>query len=85
MLQKQDLREPKILVPKKTAAALFYGALSIILRPCKMMDASFVKHKTSRIIFFVPSMAQAFIRGDFSLLIFGHFILDNLTNKKRIQ
>ena len=43
----------------------FFEALSIILRLCKMMDTSFCCTKTSRIISFVPSMAQAFIRGDF--------------------
>ena len=47
----------------------FFEALSIILRPCKMMDTSFCCTKTSPIISFVPSMAQAFIRGDSPLLI----------------
>ena len=46
-------------------ARRFFGELSIILRPCKMMDANFAKYKTSHITSFVPSVAQAFIRGDF--------------------
>ena len=50
-------------------AAVFYGALSIILRPCKMMDANFAKCKTSHMISFVPSVAQVFIWGDFPRLI----------------
>ena len=61
-----------------TEKAHFYGALFIILRPCKMMGASFAFRKTSHSIFLsAPSMAQAFIQGDFPfknpLLPFFHF------------
>ena len=49
-----------------TEKAHFYGAVPIILRPCKMMGASFAFRKTSHSIFLsAPSMAQVFNRGDF--------------------
>ena len=59
------LRENENVTVNAPEVRRFLGALSIILRPCKMMDASFAKCKTSHIISFVPSVAQAFIWGDF--------------------
>ena len=49
-----------------TAKVHFYGALPIILRPCKMMGASFAFRKTSLIIFLLRRPWRKLLIGETS-------------------